>query len=189
MKNIISDINISCLCSMLTQGRTRRICKLWNMLAAAFLAAALVENLSSDEAKRKLISETSEAAKGGWVYRAFRRIQEIDIKCHEASTKLMTELDSWTENQQALVACCVSRARLVGSGSGTQSASGGGSIHPIGTVRNLKSSQIWQHPRWLIGFRKYYSIWNHHVNTTHITLCTSLSLLLDIPTNTIKIHH
>ena len=123
------------------------------------------------------------------ISREFRRIQEIDIKRHEASTKLVTELDSWTENQQALVACCVSRARLVGSGSGTQSASGGGSIHPIGTVRNLKSSQIWQHPRWLIGFRKYYSIWNHHVNITHITLCTSLSLLLDIPTNTIKIHH
>lgn len=45
------------------------------MLAAAFLAAALVENLrqrreSIDEVKRKQISETSKAskaAKGGWV--------------------------------------------------------------------------------------------------------------------------
>lgn len=58
---------------MLTQGSTNRICTLRNMLAAAFLAAALVENLrqrreSSDEVKRQQISETSKAskaAKGG----------------------------------------------------------------------------------------------------------------------------
>lgn len=54
----------------------------------------------------------------------FRRIQEIDIKWHEASTRLGTELD-WKSACVTLVACCViiSRARLVGSGSGTQSAS------------------------------------------------------------------
>ena len=101
------------------------------MLAGAFLAAALVENLrqrceSIDEVKRKQISETSKASKAakGRMSIEFRRIQEIDIKWHEATTRLGTELD-WESACVTLVACCViiSRARLVGSGSGTQSAS------------------------------------------------------------------